>query len=136
MAEIAASCAWWEEDNIVSHILTTCLASAVFSILPYADDDRSLARRTACTVYNLLRQLYSVHDHTSSSALYSELCNLHCGGRVLEYVTKWRAGITHSVAMAIADVFSKNGHTVPNKIAKVFKIFDRLETPKSRWVIP
>ena len=41
-----------------------------------------------------------------------------------------------SVAMAIADVFSKNGHTVPNKIAKIFKIFDRLETPKSRWVIP
>ena len=42
----------------------------------------------------------------------------------------------NSVAMAIADVFSKNGHTVPNEIAKIFKIFDRLETPKSRWVIP
>jgi hypothetical protein len=27
-----------------------------------------------------------------SSALYSELCNLQCGARVLEYVTKWRAG--------------------------------------------
>ena len=41
-----------------------------------------------------------------------------------------------SVAMAVANVFSKNEHTVPNKIAKILKIFDRLETPKSRWVIP
>ena len=40
-----------------------------------------------------------------------------------------------SVAMAIADVFSKNGYTVPNKIAKILRIFDGLETPKSRWVI-
>ena len=37
--------------------------------------------------------------------------------------------------MAIADVLSKNGHTVPNKIAKIFKIFDMLEMLKSRWVI-
>ena len=27
-----------------------------------------------------------------------------------------------SVAMAIADVFSKNGYTVPDKIAKILKI--------------
>lgn len=40
-----------------------------------------------------MRQLYSVHDHTSSSALYAELCNLLCGNRVLDYVTKWCAGI-------------------------------------------
>ena len=36
-----------------------------------------------------------------------------------------------SVAMAIADVFSKNGYTVPNKIAKILRIFDGLETLKS-----
>ena len=40
-----------------------------------------------------------------------------------------------SVVMAIADVFSKNGYTVPNKIAKILRIFDGLETLKSRWVI-
>ena len=34
-----------------------------------------------------------------------------------------------SVAMAIADVFSKNGYTVPNEIAKILRIFDGLETP-------
>ena len=40
-----------------------------------------------------------------------------------------------SVAMAIADVFSKNGYTVSNKIAKILRIFDGLETLKSQWVI-
>ena len=70
------------------------LTATVLSILPFDDDDNSIAPRTSRTVYDLLRKLYSVHDHTSSSALYSELCNLQCSGRVMEYVTKWRTGIT------------------------------------------
>ena len=77
----------------MSHILTSRLTTGVLSILPFNDDDESVTLRTARTVYDLLRQLYSVHDYTSSSALYSELCNLQCRGRVLDYVTKWRAGI-------------------------------------------
>ena len=40
-----------------------------------------------------------------------------------------------SVAMAIADVFSKNGYTVSNKNAKILKIFERLKMLKSPWVI-
>ena len=36
------------------------------------------------------------------------------------------------VATAKADVFSKNGFTVLNKLAKILKIFDRLEELKSR----
>jgi hypothetical protein len=40
-----------------------------------------------------------------------------------------------SVAMAIADVFSKNGYTIPNKNAEILKIFGRLETLKRWWVI-
>ena len=92
-AELATSRAWWEEDNIVSHILTSRLTPSVLAILLFDDDDESIAPRTARAVYTLLRQLYSVHDHTSSSALYAELCNLMCGGRVLDYVTRWRAGI-------------------------------------------
>ena len=93
-AELETSRTWWEEDNIVSHILTSRLTTSVLTILPFEDDDDSLTPRTARTVYEILRKLYSVHNHTSSSALYSELCNLQCGGRVLEYVTKWRAGIS------------------------------------------
>ena len=45
------------------------------------------------------------------------------------------ADMSPSVAMAIADVFSKNGYTIPNKNAKILKIFERLETLKSRWII-
>jgi hypothetical protein len=43
--------------------------------------------------------------------------------------------ISSSVAAAQADAFSKNGYTVPNKIVKILKIFDWLETLKSRGVI-
>ena len=91
--ELETSRTWWEDDNIVSHILTSRLTTSVLSILPFEDDDKSLTPQTAHTVYDVLWKLYSVHNHTSSSALYSELCNLQCNGRVLEYVTKWRAGV-------------------------------------------
>jgi hypothetical protein len=37
-----------------------------------------------------------------------------------------------SVATAQADVFSKNGYTVPYKLAKILKIFDGLEELKNR----
>ena len=35
-----------------------------------------------------------------------------------------------SVATAVAELFSKNGCTVPNKIVKFLEIFDRLEELK------
>ena len=35
-----------------------------------------------------------------------------------------------SVTMAVAELFSKNGYTVPNKIANILEIFDRLEELK------
>ena len=91
-AELATSRIWWQEDHVVSHILTSRLTPSILSTLPF-DDDELLEPRTARTIYELLRQLYSVHDHASGSALYSELCNLQCGGRILNYVAKWRAGI-------------------------------------------
>ena len=37
-----------------------------------------------------------------------------------------------SVAVAVTDVFSKNGHSIPNKFDKILKIFDRLDNVKSR----
>jgi WD40 repeat protein len=39
-----------------------------------------------------------------------------------------------SVATAQADVFLKNGYTVPNKIAKILRIFERIEELKNRGV--
>ena len=43
--------------------------------------------------------------------------------------------VAASVAVAVADVFSKNYHSIPNKIDKILKIFDRLDNVKSRGVI-
>ena len=43
--------------------------------------------------------------------------------------------VLDSVAVAVADVFSKNYHSIPNKIDKILKIFDRLDNVKSRGVI-
>jgi hypothetical protein len=39
-----------------------------------------------------------------------------------------------SVATAQAGVFSKNGYTVPNKIAKIMEIFDSIKELRSRDV--
>ena len=52
--ELAISRIWWEEDNVVSHILTSRLTAPVLSILPFNDDDESIEPRTARTVYELL----------------------------------------------------------------------------------
>ena len=56
------------------------------------------------------------------------------GGGVVDLSDKGRE-LEYSVAMAIADVFPKNGYTISDKIAKILKIFERLETLKSWWVI-
>ena len=124
--ELAASRTWWEEDYIVSHILTSRLTISILNILPFDDDDDSLAPRTARTIYKSLRKLYSVDDHISSSALYSELCNLHCGSHVLEYVTKWRGGVAQlraakfiiSFRMVIEQFLDRLPRSVPYEILR------------------
>ena len=45
------------------------------------------------------------------------------------------ASIMISVATAQANIFSNNGHSVPNKIAKLLEIFEKVEEPKSQGVI-
>ena len=133
--EFAASTLWWEHDNVVSHILTTRLTPSVLSILPFDDDNNGMNPRTARTVYELLRRLYSVHDHTSSSALYTELCNLQCGNRVQEYVTKWRGGITQlraaqfviSYRIVIEQFLDRLPTSVPYQILQ-FRIMETIDT--------
>jgi hypothetical protein len=43
--------------------------------------------------------------------------------------------LTPSVAMAIADVFRKNGISVGMNLAKILKIFEKIDETKSRGVI-
>ena len=133
-AELAISRIWWDEDNIVSHILTSRLSASVLSIIPFDDDDESLVPRTARTIYELLRQFYSINNHISSSALYSELCNLQCGERVLEYVTEWRAGITQlrtakfivSFHMVIEHFLDRLPSTIPYDILR-FRAMENID---------
>ena len=133
--ELTASHVWWKHDNVVSHILTTCLTSTVLSILPFDDDNDGLNPRTARTIYELLRKLYSVHDHISSSALYTELCNLQCGNRVQEYVTRWRRGITQlraakfiiSYRIVIEQFLDQLPTSVPYQILQ-FRVMETIDT--------
>ena len=84
---------WWEDDNIVSHILIARLSATACSLLPYDDGDSGMPR-CACAVYEVLCSTYHLRGYTSGSALHSELHALTCGPRVQDFVTKWRAGIS------------------------------------------
>lgn len=90
---------------------------------------------SARTVYELLRKLYSVHDHTTCSALYTDLCILQCGNRVQEYVTKWRGGINQlraakfiiSSRMVIERYLDRLPTSVPYQIL-CFRVVEKLMT--------
>ena len=84
---------WWECDNIVSHVLLTCLNAVTHSLLPYDDGDPT-SPHCACLIYNTLCEAYHIRGFTSGSALYAELWSLSCGSRVQEFVTKWCAGVS------------------------------------------
>ena len=84
---------WWEDDNIVSHILIARLNPTTRSLLPYDDGD-SGTPRCARAIYDVLCSAYHLRGYTSGSTLYSELRALSCGSRVQDYVTKWHAGVS------------------------------------------
>jgi hypothetical protein len=84
---------WWECDNIVSHVLLTCLNTVTRSLLPYDDGDPT-SPSCARLIYNTLCKAYHIRGFTSGSALYAELWSLSCGSRVQKFVTKWCAGVS------------------------------------------
>ena len=92
-AELTVYRDWWEDDNIVSHILIGRLSATTRSLLPYDDGDSGMPR-CARAIYDVLCSAYHLRGYTSGSALYSELRALSCGSRVQDYVTKWRAGVS------------------------------------------
>ena len=50
---------WWECDNIVSHVLLTCLSAVTCSLLPYDDGDPT-SPRCAHLIYNTLCEAYHI----------------------------------------------------------------------------
>jgi hypothetical protein len=93
-AELSASQTWWKHDNIVSHVLVSCLNSIVLALLPTnADDNEPVAPHTSCLVYSIFWDAFGLWRLSAGNTLYANLCALHCGSRVQNYVTKWHAGI-------------------------------------------
>ena len=57
--EQADYCLWWEHNNIVLHILMTCLNAITHLLLPYDNNDPS---SNCCThlIYNTLCEAYHI----------------------------------------------------------------------------
>jgi len=92
-AELSFWDSWWRSNEIAAHILTSRLSVSACSQLPISNPLAGLQHRTAHEVFGHLCHLFGGGDYTSSSALKTQLCNLHYGTHVVEYVTQWCAGV-------------------------------------------
>ena len=87
---IAALNQWWDDDNIVQHILVSRLSSIARGLLP----SPNLITRTALSIYKMLVQYYGTCSFADCTELMNTLNNTPCtNGRVTEHVSKWRIGI-------------------------------------------
>ena len=82
---------WWDADNIAQHILASRLGPVPRGLLP----STTVATRTALSIYKMLVQYYGTCSYADcadlANSLYSSVC-VH--GRVPDYVSKWRIGIS------------------------------------------
>ena len=82
---------WWDEDNVAQHILVSRLGGIPRGLLPSSN----LVTRTALSVYKMLVQYYGTCSFADCTELMNSLHNTPCTtGRVHEYVSKWRTGIS------------------------------------------
>ena len=91
LADLTALNLWWDEDNVVQHILVSRLGSVPRSIIP----SPNIVTRTAFSIYKMMLQYYGTSSYADCTELLNSLHNATCtNGRVQEYVTKWRNGIS------------------------------------------
>lgn len=82
---------WWDRDNIAQHILLSRLGSVPRGLLP----SPNVVTRTALSVYRRLVEYYGTSSFADCTELLHSLHNAVCThGRVQEYVSKWRTGIS------------------------------------------
>ena len=82
---------WWDEDNVAQHILVSRLGGIPRGLLP----SPNLVTRTALSIYKMLAQYYGTCSFADCTELMNTLHNTPCtAGRVHEYVSKWRTGIS------------------------------------------
>ena len=90
-ADLASLTHWWDEDNIVQHILTSRLGTIPRGLLPSS----ILVARTAFSIYQTLVRYYGTSNFADCTELFDSLNALLCQpGHVQEYVSRWRTGIS------------------------------------------
>ena len=89
--EIEASNRWWAKDNVAQHILLSRLGTVPRGLLPAAN----IATRTALSIYKILLHYYGTSNFADCTELLTSLHNSICtAGRVQEFVSKWRTGLS------------------------------------------
>jgi hypothetical protein len=89
--QIEALNLWWAADNIVQYILVSRLGSTPRSLLPSANT----ISRTALSIYQTLTRYYGTCSFADCTELLHSLHNSTCtSGRVPEFVSRWRVGIS------------------------------------------
>ncbi|KAF8804819.1 hypothetical protein BYT27DRAFT_7024238, partial [Phlegmacium glaucopus] len=90
-ADLTALTRWWDDDNAAQHVLTSRIGSVPRGLLP----SPNLVARTAFNIYQTLVCYYGTCNFADCAELLHSLGNTACiPGRVQEYVSKWRAGIS------------------------------------------
>ena len=91
VADIASLNRWWDEDNVAQHILVSRLGSIPRGLLPAPN----IVTRTALSIYKLLLEYYGTCNFADCTLLLNSLQNSTCtAGRVQEFVSKWRTGLS------------------------------------------
>jgi hypothetical protein len=89
--DVASLTRWWDEDNVAQHILTSRLGTVPRGLLPSSN----LVARTALSIYQTLVRYYGTSNFADCTELFDSLNALSCQpGRVQEYISKWRTGIS------------------------------------------
>ena len=91
MAETSALACWWNDDNKVQHVLVTRVGTVPCGLLPSSN----VADMTALSIYQILVKFYGTSNYLDCTEVLNTLHNTPCQpGRMLEYVSKWRIGLS------------------------------------------
>ena len=82
---------WWDADNTAQHVLTSRIGSIPCGLLP----SPNLVTRTVLSIYQTLTRYYGNTSFADCAELLNSLHQMSClPGRVQEYVSKWRMGVS------------------------------------------
>ena len=88
---MAAYTCWWDDNNVAQHVLLSRLGGTPHGLLPSSN----ISSRTALSIYMTLTHYYSLRGWADGAELLNSLNASTCfPGRVHEYVSKWRTGIS------------------------------------------